>query len=381
LQDTNRLPLALKMARGRRTALIAASALAVAYNLRKPAFVPAPDRRALAALPAAAVAAAAAPAYADAIGDAAKKLSAASYPFLKEVDWNSYLYLTKPGSSGTPEQWAKAVGKMIAMGAKMDPALLKAGVQAHHKPIAALTDANPVVSQADFEAINAAIGRMIASVPEDTTMDVYNTISGLVGSDVPAYLMSRVKEADAKKAYEALMEFKDVVKANPIAAKAAETPSALAGKLGAVDAAAAKLSEASYPFMKEVAWGSPLFQTQLPGVTPVQVMKAIDKMLVMGANIDSKTLQDAANAHASALQSMDSNLVTDLSSYTAVNAGIGKMIASVPTSQVMDVYNAMAKIVNPVVPNFAFNTVNPNDAQAAYNALLTFKDVVKSAQR
>jgi len=259
--------------------------------------------------------------------------------------------------------------------------MLKAGVQAHHKPISALTDANPVLSKADYEAINAAIGRMIASVPEDTTLDVYNTFASLVSPDVPKYMMSRVNEADARKAYDAFWEFKDVVKAHPIAAKAAETPSALAGKLGAVDAAAAKLSEASYPFMKEVDWASPLFQTQLPGVTPVQVMKAIDKMLVMGANVDSKVLQDAANAHVKALDSMDGKLVTDLSSYTAVNAGIGKMIASVPASQVMDVYNAMAKIVNPVVPNTNFFKVDPNDAQAAYNAFLTFKDVVKSAQR
>merc|ERR1712203_427202 len=47
---------------------------------------------------------------------------------------------------------------------------------------------------------------------------------------------------------------------------------------------------------------------------------------------------------------------------------------------VMDVYNAMAKVVgNSGVPNKLFSTVNPNDAQAAYSALLEFKDVVKAA--
>ena len=53
----------------------------------------------------------------------------------------------------------------------------------------------------NFTEINAALGRMIASVPESSTMDVYNSFKALVGSDVPAYMMSKVKEADAKAAY------------------------------------------------------------------------------------------------------------------------------------------------------------------------------------
>merc|ERR1711915_198908 len=62
--------------------------------------------------------------------------------------------------------------------------------------------------------------------------------------------------------------------------------------------------------------------------------------------------------------------------------GLGKAIASVPTSKVMDVYNAMAKVTGDTgVINKLYSTVNPADAQAAYNALLEFKDVVKAAQR
>merc|ERR1719216_215274 len=104
------------------------------------------------------------------------------------------------------------------MGAAMGPKLLKAGVQAHHKAIGSLNANNLVLSKADFEAVNAAVGRMVASVPESKTMDVYNAFSNLVSPDVPTYLMSTVKEADAKKAYEAFLKFKDVVKANPITA-------------------------------------------------------------------------------------------------------------------------------------------------------------------
>merc|ERR1712060_899783 len=165
------------------------------------------------------------------------KLTDAAYPLMKEVKWDSYVYNLKPGGSATAGDWAKAVDKAIEMGAAMDPKLLKAGVQAHHKAIGSLTGNNLVLSKADFESINAAIGRMIASVPESKTMAVYDAFSALVCADVPAYLMSTVNEADAKKAYGALMDFKDAVKANPITATAPETPAALSGKLGAIDGA------------------------------------------------------------------------------------------------------------------------------------------------
>merc|ERR1712115_448475 len=228
---------------------------------------------------------------------------------------------------------------------------------------------------ADFEAINAAIGRMIASVPESQTMDVYNAFSGLTSGDVPPFLMSTVNEADAKAAYAALMDFKDVVKANPI------TPTAPSSKLGAIDAAASKLSAAAYPLIKDVDWTSDLSLQPLPGVSPNQALKAIDKALVMGASMDGALLKAGAEAHHKAIGSSDAKLVTSLGDFEAVNAALGKMIASVPTSQVMDVYNAFGKIVGPVVPNYLYSSVNPGDAQAAYAALLSFKDVVKAAQR
>jgi hypothetical protein len=361
--------------------LIAAVALVGVRHLRQSAFVPPSARRAAsAALPAAAVAAASAPAFADAIGDAAKKLSDAAYPFMKEVNWNSYAYLVKPGSAPASD-WVKAVDKAIVMGAAMDPELVKKGVMAHHKAVGATSEANPVLSKADFEAINAAIGRMIASVPESKTMDVYNSFSNLVSGDVPPFLMSTVNEGDAKAAYAALMSFKDVVKANPITATVKDTPAALSSKLGAIDAAASKLSKASYPLINDVDWTSGLSLTPLPGASPNQVLKAIDKALVMGASMDGKLLKEAAEAHHKAIGSVDAKLVTSAADYEAVNAALGKVIASVPTSQVMDVYNAFGKIVSPVVPNYLFSSVNPGDAQAAYAALLSFKDVVKSAQR
>merc|ERR1712216_1071572 len=190
--------------------------------------------------------------------------------------------------------------------------------------------------------------------------DVYNSVSALVDPKVPAYLMSTVKEADAKTAYGALIDFTNVVKANPISASSASAPSK-----PAIDSAATKLAAAAYPLIKDVDWTSDLYSKPIPGQSAKDVLKAVDKMIVMGAAMDGGALQEAAKAHAK-----------------AIDAGLGKAIASVPTGTVMDVYNSMAKVIgSSSVPNKLYSTVNPQDAQAAYNALLEFKDVVKAAQR
>merc|ERR1711992_204275 len=147
----------------------------------------------------------AAPVFADEIGDAAKKLAEASYPFAKGVDWNNGIYLQSPGAF-KPLEAVKAIDKMIVMGAQADPKLLKAAADAHHKAIGSITGANGVTSKADWEAVNAALGRVIASVPESTVMDVYNSVSSITDPGVPAYMRSLVKAEDADKAYAALLE-------------------------------------------------------------------------------------------------------------------------------------------------------------------------------
>merc|ERR1712151_786669 len=262
-------------------------------------------------------------------------------------------------------------------GAAMDSKLLKAAVDAHHKAIGSASSG--VTSKGDFEAINAALGRAIASVPESKVMDVYNSFSGLVSSEVPSYLMSTVKEADAKAAYAALMDFKDVVKSHPITASmpASSVSGSAASSIGV---AAGKLSSAAYPLLKDVDWTSDLALKPLPGASPQKVLKAIDKALVMGAAMDGAALTEAAEAHHKAIGSVDAKLVTSASDFEAINAGLGKAIASVPTSKVMDVYNAFSGIVNPAIPNYLYSSVSANDAQAAYRALLEFKDVVKAAR-
>jgi len=357
-------------------ALLGGVAVAAMWHLRQPAFLPSAGRRMAAPVAGTVAMMGAAPAFADEIGDAAAKLSKAAYPFMKEVPWNSNLYNLNPGSADAVS-WAKAIGKMIDMGAAMDTKLLKAGADAHHAAIGGLP-ASGVCSEAQLTAINAAIGRMIASVPESKTMDVYNSVSALVDAKVPEYLMSTVKEADAKAAYAALVDFAGVVKAHPITAS---TPASTVSG-GSISSAAGKLSAAAYPFIKDVDWTSNLFSKPIPGKSPQEVMKAVDKMIVMGSAMDGAALKEAAQAHVKAIEGVDAKGVLSQADFEAINAGLGKAIASVPTSKVMDVYNAMAGVIgSSPVPNYLYSQVNPQDAQAAYNALLEFKDVVKAAQR
>merc|ERR1711976_983369 len=97
------------------------------------------------------------------IGPAASKLSAAAYPFIKDVDWTSDLF-QKPIPGATPQTVMNAVDKMIVMGAAMDGAALKEAAEAHVKAINGV-DAKGVLSQADFEAINAGLERPLRQCP------------------------------------------------------------------------------------------------------------------------------------------------------------------------------------------------------------------------
>jgi len=367
------------MARATSVLLIAMVAI-MAMHFQQQTFLPPALRRAAPVCVPAVTMLGAAPAFADEIGDAAAKLSKAAYPFMKEVPWGSNLYNINPGSKDAVS-WAKAIGKMIDMGAAMDAKLLNAGAAAHHSAIVSLsTDKGMVCSEAQLTAINAAIGRMIASVPEAKTMDVYNSVSALVDPKVPEYLMSTVNEADAKAAYSALIDFTNVVKAHPITPSAPPSSlSRVASKL--ISSSADDLSQAAYPFIKDIDWTSSLYSKPIPGVDAKDALKAVDKMIVMGSEMDGAALQEAARAHVKAIDGMDAKGVLSQADFTAINAGLGKAIASVPTSKVMDVFNAVGGMLGESpIPNYLYSKVNPQDAQAAYNALLDFKDVVKAAK-
>jgi len=401
----------------KRGSVVLACAATGAVLLSQQAFIPGPrvNRAPIAAIAGSVAALGAAPAFADEIGEAARKLSSASYPFLKEVDWNSMVYLVKPGS-GSAIDWLKAIDKAIVMGASMDSELLRKGVKAHSAAIER-ADSKGMISLQDYTDINAAIGRMIASTPEDKVMDVYYAFDKIVPKEAALYQYNKVNQADgtgsadADAAYKALMEFKDVVKAHPIAPDSVSTKfianmnknaagyvlragedgmkqdqSAGVGSItgitteGAITAAAKKLSAASYPFIQDVDWTSDIFAKPLPGVEPQQALKAVDKALIMGADLNPKLLKAAALAHHQAILDIDAKGVTTAADYEAINVALGKLVASVPTNRVLDVFKSFASLTKPEVGNNMFNLVNAGDAVQAYSAFWEFKDVIKAAQ-
>merc|ERR1719284_1995117 len=191
-------------------------------------------------------------------------------------------------------------------------------------------------------------------MPESMVMDVYNSVSSITDPGVPAYLKSLVNGADAERAYSAFLEFKDVVKSAQVSSPG---PAATAVADKGIGAAAKKLSDASYPFLKEVDWLSDLYLKPLPGASVKDVLTAVDKTIVMGSAMDGNALKAAAEAHHQAIGSIDAQGVTSAADYEAVNAALGRVIASVPKNTVMDVYNAFAGLVPPTVPTNMFQSV------------------------
>merc|ERR1711992_194189 len=218
-----------------------------------------------------------------------------------------------------------------------------------------------------------ALGHMIASAGEAKTMAVYNAWKEVVPAGAPAYLKSTVNGKDAEKAYRALMDFKDVVKSEASATGAAP-PTARAPD--AIDAAAKTLSTAAYSFMKEVDWNADYY-TLVPGAKPIPVLKAIKAALDQGAKMDPFYLQEGALAHAKAIGAVDAKGVLPVKDLVAVNSAIGHMIQSSGEGATMNTFNAFKGLVPDNIPSYLMSTVNPGDAQAAYSALLKFKDVVK----
>merc|ERR1711904_89708 len=81
-----------------------------------------------------------------------------------------------------------------------------------------------------------------------------------------------------------------------------------------IDSAAKKLAATSYPFLKSIDWSSPIYGS-LPGTSNAEMLKAVDKALVMGAPMDGKLLQDAVLAHHEAIGSMNAKGVASRAAY------------------------------------------------------------------
>merc|ERR1712060_391774 len=134
---------------------------------------------------------------------------------------------------------------------------------------------------------------------------------------------------------------------------------------------------------KGVDWTDDLYSKPIPGKSAAQVLKAVDKMIVMGAQMDGAALQEAARAHVSAIEGMDASGVLKQGDYEAILAGIGKAIAGATTGNVMDVYYEMGRLIGGnfgLIPTNLFSMQKAADAGAAYTAFLDFKEKVKAAQ-
>ena len=120
-----------------------------------------------------------------------------------------------------------------------------------------------VTSRADWDSVIAALGRVVASVPKEKVMAVYDSVKDIADPKVPAYMKSLVKAEDAEKAYKGFLEFKDVVAKNQVAKAGLE----------AIGTAAKALSDSSYPFLREVDCLSDIYLKPLPGKTAPQTLK------------------------------------------------------------------------------------------------------------
>jgi len=100
----------------------------------------------------------------------------------------------------------------------------------------------------------------------------------------------------------------------------------------------------------------------------------------MGSAMDGNLLKAAAKAQHKAISSIDANGVTSAADCEALKATMGRVIASVPASKVMDVCNAFSGVLGSQIPNNMFSLADPLAANSAAKAFYEFQDVVKVSQ-
>lgn len=146
----------------------------------------------------------------------------------------------------------------------------------------------------------------------------------------------------------------------------------------AIEARAAALTKAAYPMLKKIDWDSDLYG-KLPTATPQQILKAVDKALVMGAALDSTLLKEAALAHHDAIESLQgkSGVISE-AQFGKINLALAKLIAKTPSDKVVDVWKAFAKVTPPEVGVFLMSKVGAADAKAAFDAFEALSFVTKN---
>jgi len=116
----------------------------------------------------------------------------------EKSDWLSSRYI-KPLPGVTAQQTIRTVDKTVPMSSAMDENLLKATSEAHHEAIDSI-DGQEVTSAADYEAVYAAIGRIVASMSTFKTVNDYNAWADLLSGKVPNNLFSTMNPIDVNTA-------------------------------------------------------------------------------------------------------------------------------------------------------------------------------------
>mmetsp|Transcript_34842 Transcript_34842/g.68796 ORF Transcript_34842/g.68796 Transcript_34842/m.68796 type:complete len:309 (-) Transcript_34842:35-961(-) len=116
---------------------------------------------------------------------------------------------------------SKAFWEAVVTGAQADPKPLKAAAGTYRKAIGSIGGENGVASNAGCEAASTAPGRVAASVPDSTVMNVHNPASIITDPDAPACSKPLENGTDAEAASTALMNLKDAVKTNQVASEGA----------------------------------------------------------------------------------------------------------------------------------------------------------------
>lgn len=370
--------------------LALAAAAAALLALHGPAFVPAPravTRKlpglgAAAAIPAVpALLAGGHAALADNIGDKAARFSEQAYPLAKNIDWGNTPIIASylaTASSKDPKGVATAVDKLLEAGLSMDPALVKAAVAAHDKALDGVGGPGLVTSQANFAAVTEALARMIASADKEKINALRTAFPG--NEDLQMSLYSQVDKKQAQAAYEAFKSLTEAVSQGSINGAAAPPVTAESG--GALGAAAAKLSDATYPLVSSIDWGSgtPLITRYLSEVAakkPQAVAKAVDKVLEVGLSMDPKLITAAVAAHDKALDGAVGNpgLVASKADYAAVVEALARLIGSADKGK----FNALLTAFpgNDLLQKGLF-AGQSGDALAAFDA---FKGLVAAVKR
>ena len=99
----------------------------------------------------------------------------------------------------------------------------------------------------------------------------------------------------------------------------------------------------SYPLMKNINGLSDTHAKPLPGTNANGILKPIYMTVVMGSTMDGHLLKAATAAHHTSIGSFNAHVVTSTAYYAALTTALAKAIASVPSSQVMDVYNGLSR--------------------------------------